>query len=274
MITLNLINPKESRIKYEITCFPDGEPHITLEGIDHKESVFVSCRVSNPTDLFLLLQVGDILNRHGVEFSLSIKYLMSARMDRVMSFGEAFSLKIVADAINSIHPKEVTLWEVHSERALSLIHNSTNVFNNPWLPESATVCFPDEGAYKRYKGLYPNRSAILCSKRRDPETGVLSGFEILEYLPKRGCTFKTLSEIEDIVVVDDLCDRGGTFMGISKVLRASCPKATLSIFVTHMVNYEGIDNLSAHFESVTFTDSYKDWRTIRPIPENCTIRPL
>lgn len=78
--------------------------------------------VKDTIDLFVLLQVGNILNRQGVPFSLTIRYLMSARMDRVMSFNEAFSLEIVANAINSIHPTKVGLHEAHSERAVSLMY--------------------------------------------------------------------------------------------------------------------------------------------------------
>ena len=74
--------------KYRVIQFPDGEPHIILENIDRKDDLSVTCRVCNPTDLFILMQVGDILNRQGVSFILHITYLMSMRMDRVMSYDE------------------------------------------------------------------------------------------------------------------------------------------------------------------------------------------
>lgn len=56
---------KKSDVKYEVIQFPDGEPHIVLNGIDRKDDLTVVCRVCNPTDLFILMQVGDILNRLG-----------------------------------------------------------------------------------------------------------------------------------------------------------------------------------------------------------------
>ena len=34
---INLINPERSQVKYELTIFPDGEPHIKLEEIDRKK---------------------------------------------------------------------------------------------------------------------------------------------------------------------------------------------------------------------------------------------
>lgn len=91
---MKLINKEISEIKYDVTRFPDGEPQFFLtEELNRKESIDVICRISNTEDLFLLMQVGDILDRQEVEWDLHITYLMS--MDRVMSFNRPFSLKVV-----------------------------------------------------------------------------------------------------------------------------------------------------------------------------------
>lgn len=68
MQILNLIRPEKSDVKYEVIQFPDGEPHIVLNGIDRKDDLTVVCRICNPTDLFILMQVGDILNRLGSHY--------------------------------------------------------------------------------------------------------------------------------------------------------------------------------------------------------------
>jgi hypothetical protein len=65
MQILNLIRPEKSDVKYEVIQFPDDKPHIVLNGIDRKGDLTVVCRICNPTDLFILMQVGDILNRQG-----------------------------------------------------------------------------------------------------------------------------------------------------------------------------------------------------------------
>lgn len=269
MNLINLINKEAPGVPYTLTTFPDGEPHIVLGEINRKHPAHVVCRIANPNDLFVLLQVGNILNRQGVPFSLTVRYLMSARMDRVMSFNEAFSLEIVANAINSIHPTKVTLYEAHSERAVALINNSQNMLLNPWVKESRVLCFPDEGALERYSNLFRRNPKIICTKTRDPQTGELKGFAI-----QRESGDYTFKEAENILVVDDLCDRGGTFMGIAKLLRKVYPQASLDIQVVHMVNPEGIRNLSKTYDHVTFTDSYKDWSKEMEIPANCTMVPL
>lgn len=168
MQILNLIRPEKSDVKYEVIQFPDGEPHIVLNGIDRKDDLTVVCRICNPTYLFILMQVGDILNRQGILFGLDIVYL--------------------------------------------------------------------KGALQRYGG-DPN-SDVICSKVRDPKTGQLSGFKIEnpEVIEKNVNL--------PFVVIDDLCDGGGTFKGIT--------------------------TLSENYKEVYFTNSYKDWNK-ETLPDNVKV---
>lgn len=78
-----------------------------------------------------------------------------------------------------------------------------------------------------------------------------------------------------ILVVDDLCDGGGTFVGIAQKIRKYCPDRELNIFVTHMVNHKGIENLSKNFDHVYFTNFYYNWESGYKVngmkfPENIT----
>lgn len=59
--------------------------------------------------------------------------------------------------------------------------------------------------------------------------------------------------------------------GIASAVREVTPNISLSIFVTHMVNPRGIENLSKTFDHVWFTNSYKDWEgQPTPFPKNVT----
>ena len=40
MQILNLIRPEKSDVKYEVIQFPDGEPHIVLNGIDRAANLW------------------------------------------------------------------------------------------------------------------------------------------------------------------------------------------------------------------------------------------
>ena len=70
MKKINLINLDKSDIKYELITFPDGEPHIKLDEIDRKDEYEVICRITNPNELFVLMQVADILDRQAVRWEL------------------------------------------------------------------------------------------------------------------------------------------------------------------------------------------------------------
>ena len=262
---LNLIRPEESNIRYKIIKFPDGEPHLVFEEeLDRKDPINITCRICNSTDLFILMQIGDILQRHEITIrTLDIKYLMSSRIDRVISFNESYSLKIVSKIINSLKAKHVFLTEAHSDKTELLINNCINHTQSfdKYLPKEYAPVAPDKGAAKRrhFKTL-----CLFCTKERDLNTGKLSNFKI------QNPEILKIEKSDHFVVIDDLCDGGGTFVGIAKELRKLDSKRKLSIYVTHMVNPKGIQTLSENYDEVYFTNSYKDWQKLS-LPSNVTV---
>jgi ribose-phosphate pyrophosphokinase len=262
MQIINLINKDKGDIVYDIINFSDGEKHIKfITEINRKDSVKVICRITSMDELFILMQVGDILNRMEVEWALVITYLMGMRMDRVMSFNEAFSLKIVAKTINDMHPDAVFIVEPHSDRTLKLINNSTPLMNR--FAEAAMtdpehnymIVFPDAGAKLRYGEALENKMPMMtCHKKRDPATGKLSGFgidnpEVLNEYPECNAFF----------VIDDLCDGGGTFCGIADQLKELRPDFHRTLAITHAVAARGIYKVMDYYNDLFITNSYADW---------------
>lgn len=256
MLNLNLINLEKSDIGYTISTFPDGEPYIKLEEFSRREEINVITRITCPTELFRLMQVGNILNRHGVVWNIYITYLMSSRMDRVMSFQEPFSLEIVVECINNLKPASVELLCPHSDRVGHLMYNcnwTEYPFDFQDLQNYDYICYPDKGAAERYMCLVEDQNKILtCTKVRDPQTGQLSGFKVSNPEIYRG-------EGKSICVIDDLCDGGGTFIGIAQKLRELDPNVQLSIKITHTIQPQGLQKLLDHYDYVETTNSYKDW---------------
>ena len=77
MQNLNLIDKNKSNIDYDIIKFNDGEYHIKFKTeVNRKDRVQVLTRISSMTDLFILMQVADILNRMEVEWAVIITYLI------------------------------------------------------------------------------------------------------------------------------------------------------------------------------------------------------
>lgn len=258
-ININLINSEKSDIKYELFTFNDGEPHIKfIEEIPHKvDSYTVITRITNPTELFILLQVGDILERHGLEYDIFITYLMGMRMDRVMTFNESFSLNVVANMLNTLHPNHVYIFTPHSQRSLNLINNAED-FTYIDMPNNSDyiICYPDHGAYLRYNVYYLSESYITLNKTRDVNTGQITGMEITDEYIKNN-----VNDDVPILILDDLCDGGRTFIEAYKLLHEKYPNKKIDIYITHAVNPDGLKKLKETFNHVYITNTYADYES-------------
>lgn len=251
-------------IGYTIHRFPDGEVHLQLDEINRKESVNVVMRIRNAEDLFLLMQLSDILHRQEVVVEeLHIPYLMSMRCDRVFSFDRPYSLKIVGSVVQGVGARTTYIYEPHSYRSIEFTNCiDENPSENFILDhaQSSTICYPDKGAQDRYDPLWVKIDALLCEKVRNVDTGVLEGFKVVNPEVFNG---------GEITLVDDLCDGGGTFIGLAPKLRELNP-TKLRLVVTHAVQLNGIKRVAEVFDEVVITNTYEDWDRYE-LPDNVKV---
>ena len=249
-------------VGYKVISFPDGEKHLQVDVLDRKDSVRIVSRITCSDDLFLLMQLSDILNRQCVVVEeMFIPYLMTMRCDRLFSFEQPFSLGIVANVINSFKAKIVRIVEPHSYASLRLIERSYPKWVDYKIEDDFVNCLPDKGSVDRYNSSRYSVSPIICSKVRDVNTGNLSGFRIED--------FGGYKEGDSIVVVDDLCDGGGTFVGIAEELRKLKP-SKLTLAVVHAIQKHGIERVANVYDKVIISNSYKDWNK-NDLPENVEV---
>lgn len=250
-------------IGYKVIRFPDGEVHLQLDEINRKETVKVVMRIRNAEDLFLLMQLSDILHRQEVVVEeLHIPYLMSMRCDRVFSFDRPFSLKIVSEIIKGMGAMQVHLYEPHSIKSCRMIYAHAKEISRELAfqyARTSSICYPDKGAQERYD-LFKSDGVLLCEKVRDVATGQLMSFRVTNPEDfKRG----------EITVIDDLCDGGGTFIGLAPKLRELNP-TKLRLVVTHAVQLNGIKRVSEVYDEVVITNTYEDWDKVE-LPDNVKV---
>jgi len=263
------IYTKAGDLAFSTFTFPDGQPHFKLEtyGIEFG-SVTIETALRNPTELFTLLLATDVLRQHGYsEVNLDIRYLVGARMDRTIDGMQPFTLQTVARLINGAGFSKVRILDAHSEVATRLIRNSNNQLPYRIVEQVIQtvnpdhVVVPDKGARARVENLVGMlKPLIWCSKIRDMQTGNLKGFQIDSYRdPLTASIGMSDTEImRSVLIIDDICDGGGTFTGLAKVLREAGAKKVF-LFVTHGIfskgtPLEGIDHIYT-------TDSYSAART-------------
>jgi ribose-phosphate pyrophosphokinase len=62
-----------------------------------------------------------------------------------------------------------------------------------------------------------------------------------------------------IILIDDLCDAGGTFIAAAKYLRDELKlQNELNLFVGHGLFTKGLDPLLEHFNKIICTNSYQN----------------
>jgi ribose-phosphate pyrophosphokinase len=268
MLQFNLINPQASDIAYKTLIFPDGQPHIVLN-LDKKtqktEGVHIIARIANPTDLFTVLMAKDVLESNEFErIDLTITYLMAARMDRQMTDGEPFSLRIVAAMLNQAGFRRISIFDPHSDVSSALILRSKAISNEAFVDkcldhfyqnrerDDYALISPDAGALKKiYKvAQFVNAPSVIeCSKKRDVKTGHLSGFhtDVADFYGKT------------CFIVDDICDGGGTFVGLAALLK-SRNAGKIVLIVSHGIFSKGFD--LANIDAIYTTDSFKNFENL------------
>jgi regulator of replication initiation timing len=107
--------------------------------------------------------------------------------------------------------------------------------------------FPDEGAMKRYSDM-ANMPYAFGIKKRNWETGKILGLDIMN---------TELVKDKNVLIIDDICSRGGTFLHSAKALKAAGANR-IFLYVTHaektMVNGEMYNDLDL-VERIYTTDS-------------------
>lgn len=242
-------------LSFRIFTFPDGQPHFKLETYEREFGhVSIELALRNPSDLFMLMLANAVLRQHGyANVHVDIRYLMGARMDRAISAMEPFSLAIIAAMINSCGFTRVRLLDVHSETSTRLIRNSINLLPFQVVEQVISTCspdyvvVPDKGAIERTTSLRAGKDLIFCTKKRDMATGALEGFEVDKSEGKGRCY-----DPFTCLIIDDICDGGGTFIGLAKELRKKGAKKVF-LYVTH--NVQGRDRLEG-IDRIFTTDSY------------------
>jgi ribose-phosphate pyrophosphokinase len=246
-------------IEYRSFLFAGGEPHIKISNhFDASFPVTITHRINSFNDLGMICITVDALKRMGVkEINLFIPYFPAARQDRVMIPGEPLSVKVYADIINAMALASVAVFDPHSEVTPALLNNCITVSNHEFIKQviakignDVKLISPDGGALKKiYKvsEFLGGAEVVECSKSRDVKTGKLFGFKV--YSDDLGGA--------DCLIVDDICDGGGTFIGLAEALKVK-NAGKLYLAISHGIFSKGFDELGKYFEQIFTTDSIKE----------------
>ena len=235
--------------------FPDGTLLIK-ELAPENEKVVLTWLYENNEEMVALYFLTNHLKSKGIkEIELNMPYIPNARQDRVKAKEDVFTLKYFAKMINSLGFAKVTVLDPHSYVSEALIDNICvktpkenvekvlNVITEGG-KEDVLLFYPDEGAMKRYSAMC-DKPYVFGMKKRDWTTGQIQGLDV------QGQT--ELIKGSKVLIVDDICSRGGTFYHSAKALK-NLGAGEIYLYVSHCENsiLEG-DLLTSNLVEKVFT---------------------
>jgi ribose-phosphate pyrophosphokinase len=246
------------------------EPHVKLDpdsfDYDDDTVTIITGRPTNGNDLIRIFLATNAVRELKKEARvwLFLPFIPFARQDRVCVEGEPLSIKGFVSLINSQKYDRVFVYDPHSDVAPALIDNCC-VIKNHWFVHDVydylmtsrdpnagglSLVSPDAGSYKK---IFNTASAIgyfgnivICDKVRDLKTG-----RIIQ-------TTVNTEDLhgQDVLIVDDICDGGRTFIEIAKELKKR-NSGKIFLAVTFGIFSNGFGELLTHFDMIFCTDLFK-----------------
>lgn len=223
----------DKEIDFKPFKYPAGEVGYKIEAVPNK----IVCHYEGSDDFVLLL----MLHLHFPQARIVVPYMPFGREDRRVADNASYGLELMYEMFCT----KLITFDVHSSsgrikniKADKLIEKVIELVNPDLL------AFPDEGAYGRY---HNNSLPMMFGKKvRDIQTG-----DIIEYmLETPGLIAK--ADNSKILVIDDICDGGRTFIELAKLL----PDDELYLYVSHGIFSQGLDELKKYYKHIYTTNSY------------------
>lgn len=209
-------------------------------------------RYENDGELLTLCQLLTLINnvRSGASIYIDCPYLPFGRQDHRVVNNNTFGLYTFAYIINGFSYTRFRSFDVHSDVAKNNISGfenvqPTSIINRVRDINYDYICFPDHGARNRYENMFQSRNLLHATKDRDPQSGHIKKIEF-EQMPDMG---------KRILVMDDICDGGATFLTVGETLRDTEPER-LDLYVSHGIFSRGCEALYEYYDDIITTNSY------------------
>ena len=239
----------------DIQHFSDGSQKLVgihiperLKGDKYTSLFEIVWKYENESELVTLIYIvnyiRDIYVRNNY-ITLQMLWVPNARMDRVESENDVFTLKYFSQIINSLKFNKVIVLDPHSRVTNALIDRVKVVpaehFIQKAINEITTkytfekdfndylVCFPDNGAFERYASLkcFDGFTKIFGKKHRDWETGKIVKLDLnVDEDVVRG---------KNVFIVDDMISSGETLYQFIQKLK-SYGALQVYIYCSHLEN--------------------------------------
>lgn len=235
----------------EIFTFPGGEHHLRCNTAMPDQPIrwVADMRGADPNDLVKAALFADYVWQEREEYiSLLLPYLPAARADR----GAPLGADVYATFVNAVGAEVVVGIDPHSDYITHQIVGLRLADPVPLIAAAVAgrgydaVIAPDHGAVDRARAAAGALGIDMyqATKHRDFDTGKITGIAMEGDLPASG----------KYLIVDDICDGGGTFRGLAEATKL--PREQLGLWVTHGIFSGAAYDLGKDFAEIITTDSH------------------
>lgn len=211
--------------------YPDGSSYVEVESFPPQ----IEFRINSYEDLWTLTQIKDVYDYNGKPLSVTIPCLLDAQADRRFEKNQSHNLKLVLYQLARLNFENITIFHPHNSEVVESILNRVNILDNSYFIEqvinriglmnqvvegvradigNTILMSTDAGGFKplmkladkiQWKG-----ETFSASKSRKYEDGKSKLIQQIDRQDFEG---------KDILIVDDICVNGGTFIGLAKMLK-------------------------------------------------------
>src|SRR5687767_4282384 len=232
--------------RINIQKFSDGEISVEYQESIRGQFVFLVQSTFSPTDnlMELLLMIDAAKRASAYKVIAVIPYYGYARQDRKDRPRVAIGSKLVANMLTAAGADRVITMDLHAPQIqgyfdIPVDHLDSSAIFIPYIEdlnlENLTFAAPDVGSANRIREIasFFEVDMVICDKHRKRANEIASMVVIGEV------------EGRDLVVIDDICDTGGTLVKSAALFKEKGARSVRAM-ITHPVlsgkAYENIEN--------------------------------
>jgi ribose-phosphate pyrophosphokinase len=235
--------------------YSDGTPMVKIDQFEEivAKATTMTLKAGSILEFTTAMYLYDALVWNGANLmKLVLPYLPGARQDRTNIGGDVlFTARSVAQDLDirtftnivTLDPHSLVFGDQLGQRKLTEFPLS-RVAEKCWQGYTGIIS-ADKGGKWRAKEFADamGKPLYFGGKTRDTSNGKLTGFT-LEEIPQGG----------HFLVVDDICDGGGTFLGLAEKIAEQ--GAFADLYVSHGIFSKGTTSLRKAYKNVYTTDSF------------------
>ena len=269
---LYIENPK---FEYEIKSYPDNTKYVIVKKITNN----LTFRLNTYEDLWILNQIHDVVKKANWKVTVTIPNLIDAQADRRFDIAQPFSLKLVLEFLKGMenfdykifHPHNSEVVEAILDNRVEIIDNHDFIyevlaelkenygFNAYDMEDKLILMSSDAGGFKPLMKLCDKINwkgeVYSASKSRKYEDGKS---KLIQQIDKQDF------EGKDILIIDDICVKGGTFVGLAKMLKER-NVGSLYLAVSHLTIPNPNPELVGLYDTIFTTNSKGIGYNVGPI---------